>query len=220
MGVEVLCDLREAFGQARNQGSRPTCIAFSLSDAHAAARGPYQELSAEYLYYQAVQRTPDRNPHDGVSLAAATDALRLDGQCSEPGWRYSDPLPMDLSTWKPPVIAVPVFRRHSDLDSAKISSIVARLSAGVPVVLTLLLGERFFVPNEGLIDTGPNDADVDYHAVVAVGHGRTADGEPCVLVRNSWGLDWGLRGHAWVTALYIEQRLYHAIVVSREDLAR
>lgn len=217
MTVEILCDLREIFGPARNQGSRPTCIAFALSDAHAAARGAYQELSVDHLYYHAVQRTPAGNPHDGVSLGAAIDALRLDGQCTEINWPYTDPLPTDLSAWRPPVTATPVYRRLSDLDTAKVTSVIERLNAGIPAVLTLLLGERFYVPDGGLITPGPNDADVDYHAVISVGHGRTADGERCVLVRNSWGPDWGANGHAWIVAPYLEHRLHDAIVMSRED---
>lgn len=213
--VDIFHDLREIFGSARNQGSRPTCIAFALSDAHAAARGPYQELSVDHLYYHAVERTLGRNPHDGVSLSAAIDALRIDGQCVEIGWPYMDPLPADLSNWKPPATATPVHRRDSGLAGGKVAPIIERLNTGVPVVLTLLLGERFYLPDAGeIIAPGPNDADTDYHAVIAVGYGKTADGEQCVLIRNSWGLDWGLRGHAWVTAPYLERRLYHTIVMS------
>lgn len=218
MTLDVLCDLREVFGPARNQGERPTCIAFAFSDAHAVARGPYQALSVEHLYFHAVQRTPAGNPHDGVSLRATTDALRLDGQCAEIGWPYTDPLPPDLTAWKPPATATPLYRRGSDLDAPKVAAVIERLNDGAPVVLVLLLSERFYRPaSGGLITPGPSDQDVDYHAVVAVGHGRTSAGEPCVLIRNSWGPDWGLAGHAWVTAPYLEPRLYHAIVMSPED---
>lgn len=220
MTPDVVCDLREVFGQPRNQGDRPTCIAFAFSDAHAAARGAFQALSVEHLYFHAVQRTPGGSPHDGVSLAATTEALRLDGQCAEIGWPYMYPLPYDLSVWKPPATATPVHRRGSDLHTPNVTSVIERLNASAPVVLVLLLGERFYMAaSGGLIAPGPNDADVDYHAVVAVGHGNTVDGEPCVLIRNSWGPEWGLSGHAWVTAAYLEPRLYHAIVMSLDSAA-
>lgn len=220
MTVGILRDLRDVFGPARDQGRRPTCIAFALTDAHAAARRPYQELSVDHLYYHAVQRSPGGDPHGGVSLDPAIDALRLDGQCLEAGWRYTDPLPTDLAAWRPPATATPVYRRDSDLVRALVASVIDRLNTGVPVVLILLLGERFYVPESGLIAPGPNDADASYHAVIAVGHGKTVGGEHCVLIRNSWGLGWGLRGHAWVTSSYLERRLCHAIVMSPQDLMR
>ena len=41
------------FGQARNQGARPTCMAFAASDIHAALRRGWSPLSCEYAFYQA-----------------------------------------------------------------------------------------------------------------------------------------------------------------------
>ncbi len=34
-------DLRFRFGTARDQGARPTCLAFAASDTHAALRTPW-----------------------------------------------------------------------------------------------------------------------------------------------------------------------------------
>jgi C1A family cysteine protease len=214
MTVDVLLDLREVFGPARHQGSRPTCLAFALSDAHAAARGRYEALSVEHLYYHAVQRTPASNPDDGVAVTEATDALRLDGQCTEIGWPYRDPLPTDRSLWKPPATATPIYRRHASIADSLIMSVLGHLNAGTPVVLILLLGERFYRPVDAQVTPGPNDADVDYHAVIAVGLGKTAQGEQCVLVRNSWGPSWGLEGHAWITVPYLAQRLRGTLLMS------
>jgi C1A family cysteine protease len=64
---------------------------------------------------------------------------------------------------------------------------------------------------------GPNDADVDYHAVIAVGLGETAEGEQCLLVRNSWGPSWGLKGHAWITVPYLAQRLRGTLLMSPKE---
>ena len=108
MAIMTLRDLRRQFGPARNQGSRPTCIAFAFSDGHAAARGEPEPLSAEHLYYHAVQRTAGRDPHDGVAMPTCIAALGADGQSAEAGWPYIDPL-TDLSSWTPPASATPVF---------------------------------------------------------------------------------------------------------------
>jgi len=207
MAIMTVRDLRPQLGSARNQGSRPTCVAFAFSDGHAARRGALDPLSVEHLYYHAVQRTPGSDPRAGVSMPTSIAALVKDGQCAEIGWPYIDPL-VDPAAWAPPQEATPAFRRLSELASASTSTILAELDADSPVVIALLLGERFHTPNaQGRVVVGPNDADTAYHAVLAVGHGR--DGaEPFILVRNSWGAEWGLNGHSWVSAAYLQLRLY------------
>jgi hypothetical protein len=51
--ITAAVDLRSLFGTARNQGSRPTCLAFAASDTHAALRSGWVPLSCEYAFYQA-----------------------------------------------------------------------------------------------------------------------------------------------------------------------
>ncbi len=207
MAIMTLRDLRPQLGPARNQGSRPTCIAFAFSDGHAAARGEPEPLSAEHLYFHAVQRTAGSDPNRGVAMPACIAALREDGQSTEAGWPYIDPLP-DVSAWTPPASATPVFRRASEAAAVSLADLINELEAARPTVVALLLGERFYGPAaDGRIMPGPGDADTDYHAVLAVGHGR--DGiEPFILVRNSWGPDWGVEGHAWLSTTYLQPRLY------------
>lgn len=170
-------------------------------------------MSAEHLYFHAVARTVGGHPDDGVGIDEACEALKLDGQSLEAGWPYLAALPGDLADWKPPATATPLFRRETQPTSAKVADIVTRLKAGQPVVVILLMGERFYVPPGGLVEPGPNDADVDYHAVIAVGYGQTAAGEDCILVRNSWGEDWALEGYAWITGSYLAARMTDTLVM-------
>lgn len=171
-------------------------------------------MSAEHLYFHAVQRTAGGHPDDGVGIPAACEALELDGQSLEAGWPYLRVLPSDLAQWKPPATATPLFRRRSEQQAGpKIAEIMTRLDARQPVVLILLMGERFYDPPGGLVTPGPNDADVDYHAVIAVGHGQDAAGEECILIRNSWGEDWAIEGYAWIAASYLEARMTDTIVM-------
>lgn len=80
--VAVKCDLGSLFGAARDQGDRPTCLAFAASDAHAALRAGWEPLSCEYAFYQA-QRRSNRPPKVGARLPDMLDALRDDGQPQE-----------------------------------------------------------------------------------------------------------------------------------------
>lgn len=205
--VVIHCDLRASFVDARNQGDRPTCVAFALSDAHSAARGIAEALSVEHLYYHAVQRTPGGHPDHGVALPAAREALKLDGQSVEAGWPYLTVIPADLARWKPPSSVTQLYRRNTQHMTPEVADVIACLDSGRPVVLVLMLGERFYTPARGLVTAGPNDADTDYHALIAVGHGEVATGEACILVRNSWGQDWALEGYGWLTGSYLKSRL-------------
>ena len=213
----MLQDLRTSFGPARNQGSRPTCLAFALSDAHAVQRTPSDVLSAEHLFYHSARRTPGWLAHEGVGLNAALAALKADGQCAETGWPYLNALPADLAHWVPPATAVPVFKRLSEVLLASVDDVVAGLTSGRPAILTVLLGERFYTPVNGIITPGSGDADVDYHAVVAVGHG-TIGSERAILVRNSWGKSWGVDGHAWVSEPYMQPRLHNVVLISEKEM--
>jgi hypothetical protein len=147
-----------------------------------------------------------------VALPTLLEALEFDGQCLEVGWPYLQQMPTDLASWIPPATAIPVYRQSSTPLPTAIDSVIATVGSGVPMVMTILLGERFYTPANGLIEPGPDDADTDYHAVLAVGHGRDGP-RRFVLIRNSWGDDWGLDGHAWVDTAYLEPRLYELAFV-------
>lgn len=217
MTIIMVRDLRPQLGPARNQGSRPTCIAFAFSDGHAAARRVLEPLSTEHLYFNAVQRTPGRDPHGGVNIPTCIAALAGDGQCAEVGWPYLDAAPAS-DRWMAPATATPSFKRLSEASPNSVATITAELDGERSVVIALLLGERFYAPGSGgVIVPGPGDADTDYHAVLAVGHGRD-ESQRYLLVRNSWGGEWGLDGHAWVAASYLEPRLYALACFPTEEI--
>ena len=97
--VTIKKDMRAIFLDARDQGPRPTCLAFALSDAHTAERTPRRSLSVDYLYYLALRRMPANHGDNGVGLNEAADALRVDGQPLETSWPYSYALPVTCTTW-------------------------------------------------------------------------------------------------------------------------
>ena len=80
--IEVASDLRRRFGPVRDQGQRPTCLAFAASDTHAGLRDGWTALSCEFAFYHA-QRRAGRPPTTGALLPRMLDALALDGQPRE-----------------------------------------------------------------------------------------------------------------------------------------
>ena len=216
-GIRVLRDLRTGFGDVRDQGARPTCLAFAASDAHAAARGtPWGDLSAEWAYYHAVKRDGG-DLASGSTLGGMLGALRHDGQPVEACWPYSGEADPDPASWAPPGGSHELFRRNSRRGSASVGDIIALLEAGRPALLVMALSDAFFGPDgDGVVavDEPPDPARV--HALVAVGHGLLAGGARAVLVRNSWGGEWGIGGHAWLAEGYLASRLRFCVAMMEE----
>jgi hypothetical protein len=216
--IVISVDLRSQLGPARNQGPRPTCLAFAASDAHAALRGAWAPLSCEYAFYQA-QRRAGRTPHQGALLSVMLETLRLDGQPEETGWPYLPATPTDLASWSPPADVGPRFGRSGGASSPALAAIRGELDQGHPVILLLKLSRTFYNRHpDGVID--PADDEVPdperRHAVVAVGHGAVG-GQAAILVRNSWGPTWGIGGYGWLTERFVGPRLFGAATL-KEDV--
>lgn len=187
-------------GPVRDQGTRPTCLAFALSalNQHAAEAPGF--LSVEYLYRQAV--VGGAAGDSGLTLAAGLASVHT-GQPEEGFVPYeaAEPsAPVTVPTLAPPV----VLYRSALLDWVGALHLVeSALRRGIPVGLGLRITPSFLTPLDGVVrfeaDVFPNAT----HAVVAVGLG-THEGALHVRVRNSWGDGWGEGGHGWLPWSYLE----------------
>jgi len=213
-GNTIIKDLRAMFGEARDQGQRPTCLAFAVSDAHAAIRGQWEALSAEYLFYWA-QNISGRPATSGALLHAILNTLQDRGQPHEVKWIYLVQLPADLASWQPPAGITPLFRRKSEGKAKDFETIISELNSNKPALLLLNLSRAFYsADKDTIIDLSPASKPDPQrrHAVVAVGHG-TVGGQRAILVRNSWGSNWGNGGYAWVTESFLAAGIFGVVVL-------
>jgi hypothetical protein len=217
--ITITKDLRSMFGPVRDQGQRPTCLAFAVSDLHAAMRSGWSPLSCEYVFYHA-QKRAKRTPAQGALLPEMLEALRYEGQPLESGWEYLDSLPADLTLYAPPAGISPIYRRAGESGDDTVKTIIDKLDAGQPVLTLMRLSSSFdWVKADGIVDPGPNEAP-DYfrrHAVVAVGYGELK-GQRVVLIRNSWGDGWGASGYGWLTEKFLLPRVFR-LAILKEDLS-
>jgi hypothetical protein len=217
--ITVKMDLRSMFGPVRDQGQRPTCLAFAVSDLHAALRGDWSSLSCEYIFYHA-QKRARREPTEGVTLPSILEALRDDGQPHEAAWPYLAELPADLTQWGPPVGVAPLLRRAGEPGKDTVESVIEELDQGRPVLTLLRLSASFdWAKGDGVVDPGANEKPDLFrrHAVISVGHGDI-NGERAVLIRNSWGDGWGASGYGWLTDKFLRPRIFR-LAILKEDLS-
>lgn len=64
-----------------------------------------------------------------------------------------------------------------------------------PVDIGFAVGDTFYFYYEGIYDGGCSSS--VNHAMLAVGYGFE-DGEGYVIVKNSWGTDWGEDGYLYI----------------------
>jgi C1A family cysteine protease len=91
---------------------------------------------------------------------------------------------------------------------------MSTLDDSVPVVLGLVITDAFFHPTGGVVLDLQPDAERAGHAVLAVGYGASTTGDSAILVRNSWGLGWGLGGYAWLSSAYVSRQLFETATLT------
>ncbi|WP_298698786.1 C1 family peptidase [Brevundimonas sp.] len=215
--LDIKTDLRHRLGPARDQGPRPTCLAFAASDLHAAVRPGWTPLSCEAAFHHAQMRA-GRSPSSGAGLGFMLDALREDGQPAEEHWPYV-PTPPANDAWSTPPVDGERFTRKGQALPFGWAEIVDALQSERPALILLRLSASFYRPDAaGVVHPAPGEVGDPAlgHAVLAVGHGEIG-GAPAILVRNSWGTGWGVAGHAWLTQNYVEPRLYGFALLEEDD---
>jgi hypothetical protein len=144
-------------------------------------------------------------------------ALREDGQPVEEGWPYLVTSP-EAEDWRPRGDVGELYRRHGEKGGDTTEEIVQRLDHARPVLVLLTLSRAFdLVDRSGIVDQLPGD-EPDFnrrHAVIAVGYGLVGANR-AILVRNSWGEDWGRGGYAWLTEAYLEPRIFRIGILTED----
>ena len=209
-------DLRRRCPPVQNQGRLFTCTAHAVAAAfHVAQRiqkMPAIIPSRSFIYYNERIIAHERRLRHTVTLRNAMKVAARTGVCPESLWRYSV-APREFIK-KPPKKAFEAAARHKleryyriPIESMKRGVFLRRLKRcladGHPFLLGFRVHPSFDNPPTGKWKNGimpvpgkkKDDKATGGHAVMAVGYD---DRKQAVLVRNSWGTDWGVKGHFWM----------------------
>lgn len=198
--ISVDTDLLSTLDEVRDQGQRPTCLAFASTTAHELARiarrGFREDLSEEHLFWVATGAGP--HSADGISFSEVAAVLHDPGQATaavapydllapDGDYELADAASENLNLRRAGFS--PINTAASDIESA--------IDGGQAVVVGLELWPEFFTPTAGAVSNPPaGSPSLGLHAVVLVGYDAR---EQRFLLRNSWGRGWGDGGYALIS---------------------
>jgi C1A family cysteine protease len=224
-GVKASVDLREWCSPIEDQEEIGSCTAHAgvgvLEYYERRAHGTYIDASRLFLY-KVTRRLMHLGGDTGASIRSTMKAMVLFGVPPEEYWPYLT----DHFDEEPPAFCYAFAQNYQALQYFRLDpmgtprdellkQIKACLGAGLPAMFgfTVFSSRHQALKNKGKIPFPCRGEEIEGgHAVIAVGYddklkikndicGHETKG--AVLIRNSWGTDWGEDGYGWLPYEYI-----------------
>lgn len=192
-------DLRSRCSKVEDQGQLGSCTANALVGnlefLQVKAGHHVRNLSRLFIYYNEREMEGSVNDDAGAAIRDGVKSLVKQGVCSEPRWPYK----IAKFATKPPPACYADGLEHQATSYHRVVGLLQMrrcLAEGFPFVFGFSVYESFEA--EAVATTGrvemphPTEKNLGGHAVMAVGYD---DSTKRVLVRNSWGTGWGMKGY-------------------------
>jgi len=164
---------------------------------------PELALSRLFLYYNERAAEGTINYDSGASLRDGIKVLADQGVCQESLWPYD----INKFTSKPSDECYQAAQAHKAIVYQRLTTLNdmrACLAAGFPLVFGITVYESFEsdqVAKSGIVPMpSKSERSLGGHALLAVGYN---DQFSTILVRNSWGPNWGINGYFTLPYQYI-----------------
>ena len=207
--LPVLVDLRPQCPPVYDQGNLGSCTANALASAY-----QFEEMkqgkenfmpSRLFIYYNERAMEGTINEDAGAMIRDGIKTLVDAGVCHEDKWQYDE----SKFTAKPPCWCYKAAKDNQVLQYLRIAEhtlqgVKEALADGFPVTFGFTLYESMMtdeVARTGLVPVPTaTEKPIGGHAVKAVGYD---DSKQCLIVKNSWGTNWGLQGYFYLPYWYI-----------------
>jgi C1A family cysteine protease len=203
-------DLRPTCSKVEDQGQLGSCtgnaLVGTLEFLEKKDKVPYIELSRLFVYYNERVIEHSVASDSGAMLRDGIKTLHKQGVCSEKCWAY------DISkfTVKPSAPCYTEAAKHKITSYQRLQTVDEMrtcLADGYPFVFGFSVYESFEsqeVAKTGVVNIPQSgEKQLGGHAVVAVGYD---DSKKRFIVRNSWGIDWGMKGYFTIPYDYLANR--------------
>jgi C1A family cysteine protease len=203
-------DLRNLCSKVEDQGQLGSCTAQALVGnlellENKAGTG-FKDLSRLFVYYNERALEGTIYEDSGAFLRDGIKSLVSKGICAESMWPYK----IEKFATRPNICCyikamkckISSYYRLSTLDD-----VLHCLADGYPFVFGFTVYDYF--ESEEMAENGilkmptPGERVLGGHAVLGCGYDQTTK---YVLVRNSWGTDWGIQGYFWMPFDYLTNR--------------
>jgi C1A family cysteine protease len=165
----------------------------------------FEGVSRLFIYYNERALEGTVKTDSGAQLRDGVKTLAQNGVCRESTWKYQASLVLKKPLAKAYKEALP-HRISSYLSIANLQEVKQSLALGYPVAFGFAVFESFESPAVAKTGRMPlpaaGESQLGGHAVLAVGYD---DSSAALIVRNSWGADWGDHGYFYMPYAYIDQ---------------
>lgn len=212
----------EFCSQVEDQGSTSSCTAnatvgaMELTERRESKDHGWIDLSRAWLYWMTRKQEGDTSHDNGAYIRDAIKVAAAKGAPPEADWAFN--------TYNifatPPASLDAEAAPHRITEYARVTREAAHvktvLASGFPIVFGMSVYDSFEsseVAKTGIVPLPTFTEKLQGgHAVLAVGYD---DDKRSILVRNSWGADWGLKGYFWLSYDYFFSSLVSDLWVIR-----
>jgi len=204
-----MVDLRLQMPSVYNQGNLGSCTANALGAAfqfeQMKQNKPNWIPSRLFIYYNERAIEGTINEDAGAMIRDGIKTMVAEGVCPEDMWKYLE----CKFKQKPPQECYAEalnnqVKEYLRLSPHSLYEVKHCLSDGFPVVFGFMIYESMMTENvtrTGIVPIpSASETPIGGHAVMAVGYDNSRE---ALIVRNSWGAEWGINGYFYLPYWFI-----------------